>query len=78
MNALLRTEGPGLRAGSRRVLLVGLAAALLAAPALAGSVSYAYDTLGRLTTASYSNGVVITYSYDAAGNRSSQITTGVP
>ncbi|MBS0553451.1 MAG: RHS repeat protein [Proteobacteria bacterium] len=50
----------------------------LALPALAGAVSYTYDTLGRLKTATYSNGVVVTYTYDAAGNRVSQVTTGVP
>lgn len=44
----------------------------------AGSVTYTYDTLGRLKTATYSNGTVITYNYDAAGNRVSQITTGAP
>jgi len=61
-----------------RTLLVGSMAALLAAPLVAGSVSYTYDSLGRLKTATYSSGVVITYSYDAAGNRSSQVTTGAP
>ena len=44
-----------------------------------GSVSYGYDALGRLTTASYDTGVCIVYSYDANGNRLSQtvnIATG--
>ena len=46
--------------------------------AYAGSVSYAYDTLGRLATVVYNNGTTtttITYSYDAAGNRTSVVTT---
>ena len=34
-----------------------------------GSVTYTYDALGRLTTASYDTGVIIIYSYDANGNR---------
>jgi YD repeat-containing protein len=32
------------------------------------SVEYTYDDLGRLIRAEYSNGTVITYTYDAAGN----------
>ena len=47
-----------------------------AGPSFAGSVNYTYDVLGRLKTVTYSNGVVITYSYDAAGNRTSAVTTG--
>lgn len=46
-------------------------------PSKTGSVTYTYDSLGRLWTVTYSNGVVITYSYDAAGNRKSTVTTGV-
>lgn len=33
------------------------------------SVSYTYDNLNRLTKATYSNGVTVTYTYDALGNR---------
>lgn len=51
---------------------------LMAAPAQAGSVQYTYDQLGRVTQVKYSNGVTITYAYDAAGNRTSQVTTGAP
>lgn len=61
-----------------RLLLCGLAAVLVAVPASAGTVSYTYDALGRVKTATYSNGTVITYAYDAAGNRTSQVTTGAP
>ncbi len=53
-------------------------AALAASAAFAGSVVYAYDNLGRLSRAAYSNGVVIVYAYDAAGNRTSVVTTGAP
>jgi len=41
-------------------------------------VSYTYDTLGRVTQVSYSNGTVIAYSYDAAGNRSTVVVSGAP
>lgn len=53
-------------------------AAAAAVPALAGSAAHTYDSLGRLTKVTYSNGTVITYAYDAAGNRSSVVTTGAP
>ncbi len=35
------------------------------------TVVYTYDKLNRLETATYSNGAIITYGYDAAGNRTS-------
>ncbi len=34
----------------------------------ADTVQYAYDAAGRLTNATYSNGTVIAYTYDKAGN----------
>ena len=55
-----------------------LAGVLLSSNALAGSVSYTYDTLGRLAKATYSTGMVIIYTYDAAGNRSSTVISGAP
>jgi YD repeat-containing protein len=51
---------------------------LISATAWAGSASYTYDTLGRLTQVKYSNGVVIQYTYDAAGNRTTQVIKGAP
>lgn len=42
------------------------------AAAANGSVVYTYDALGRLTTASYDTGVCLIYTYDPAGNRTSQ------
>ena len=39
--------------------------------ALAGT-TYAYDALGRLTTATYGDGTAITFAYDAAGNRTTK------
>ena len=63
----------------RTVLAACLCGAALAGqPAHAGSVSYSYDTLGRLASAVYSDGsatTTITYSYDAAGNRMSVAAT---
>ncbi len=38
------------------------------------STTYVYDTLGRLSTVTYDNGLQIVYSYDAAGNRTSVAT----
>lgn len=46
-----------------------LAQALWPDLALAETVAYTYDELGRIKTVTYNNGQVITYSYDAAGNR---------
>lgn len=54
----------------RRVVGPVLAAlAFVASPATAGETQYTYDKLGRLIEARYSNGVVVTYTYDAKGNR---------
>jgi hypothetical protein len=57
-------------------------AAFASFAAQAGSVGYAYDALGRLASVVYSSGTAttpstttITYSYDAAGNRTSVATT---
>lgn len=49
---------------------------MVAPNAFAGSATYTYDTLGRVVKVVYSNGVVITYSYDAAGNRTATVVTG--
>jgi YD repeat-containing protein len=64
--------------GSFRVVLLSLCLGLTwpAAPVRAqSSVTYEYDALGRVTKATYSNGTVVTYSYDAADNRVSTTTT---
>lgn len=59
-------------------LMLGVVLTLLSGAIQAGSVAYTYDTLGRLAMATYGNGVVITYVYDAAGNRTSYTVTGAP
>lgn len=46
-------------------------------PSYNGSVSYTYDSQGRLWTATYvtpSGTTTVTYSYDNAGNRTSVVT----
>lgn len=58
--------------------LAGLLLVTSAGIALAGSAVYTYDTLGRLAKVTYGNGVVVTYTYDAAGNRTAQVITGAP
>jgi len=40
-------------------------------------ITYRYDSLSRLTEASYEDGATVTYSYDQAGNLVSVATTGV-
>jgi YD repeat-containing protein len=42
--------------------------ALLAATALAGTVSYSYDDGGRLVKVDYGDGRSIAYTYDNSGN----------
>lgn len=57
-----------------------IAAFLLAAVASAdppANVTYEYDDAGRLKTGTFSNGRVLQYQYDAAGNRTT-MTMGIP
>ncbi len=44
----------------------------------AGTESYTVDALNRLTGVTYPNGDVVSYTYDAAGNRLTQTVNGVP
>ena len=56
-------------------LIMGtLACAFVAdvAQAATGNVTYTYDALNRVATASYDSGVIIIYSYDANGNRTAR------
>jgi YD repeat-containing protein len=56
------------------LLVAGTLAAIASKGAFAvnGSVTYSYDALGRIATASYDTGVCIAYTYDANGNRTAQ------
>src|SRR5690349_19055964 len=58
-----------------------LLAILILAPGLSmrmegAATSYAYDALNRLTHVTYADGSFIAYTYDPAGNRLVQSTTG--
>lgn len=60
------------------LVVVGLQALLGTFPqrpafAANGSVVYTYDALGRISTISYDTGIFIIYTYDANGNRTSQV-----
>ncbi|RZJ02274.1 MAG: hypothetical protein EON89_15620, partial [Brevundimonas sp.] len=50
----------------------GLAALALRAPAWAQSLTYTYDVFGRVTSVTYPNGNVTTYTYDNADNRTAR------
>lgn len=64
---------------SRRLSVAGVAVAVAVlmamtpGRAMAQSVAYTYDPLGRVSTATYPNGVTVAYTYDPAGNRA-QVT----
>jgi YD repeat-containing protein len=55
------------------VLVALLVLVGLVLPCFAETVTYQYDDLYRLIKATYSDGTVIEYTYDAAGNRLSTI-----
>jgi hypothetical protein len=65
----------------RFALNIAAGAALFASLPSAYSAStdeYTYDTLGRVTKITYSDGVkttTVTYTYDATGNRTSVVST---
>ena len=41
------------------------------------TVSYGYDELHRLKICTYSNGIIVNYNYDALGNRTTVVVSGV-
>jgi YD repeat-containing protein len=59
-----------------RISMMSAISLISAIGALAGNASFEYDELGRLKT-STNDGVVTTYTYDAAGNRTS-VQVGAP
>ncbi len=68
------------RTGKKRVFIFCLLVPLMAAAcgsAFADTVTYEYDSLGRLTKVSQSNGSIITYALDPAGNRT-VVASGTP
>ncbi len=60
-----------IRVSFMAVFLLGIATST----SVADQVSYTYDALGRLKTVSYTDGTVVEYHYDPAGNRTSQIVS---
>lgn len=62
-----------------RALVIFASLGLIAfVPAANAGVTYVYDTLGRLSTATYDNGEQIAYTYDPAGNRTQVVTQPAP
>ena len=55
--------------------VVFIALPLAATAAASDSATYQYYPSGRLQSITYANGTVITYTYDAAGNRTRVIAT---
>ena len=61
----------------RRLFVVCFCLLLIfSASADAGTSTYTYDALGRLSSTTYSTGEVVNYTYDAAGNRTAHTVTG--
>jgi len=46
-----------------------------AGQAFAGDTTYKYDSQGRLIEVNYPDGAKVTYTYDAAGNRTKVVKT---
>ena len=61
--------------GSVAALALSIAFSGSSAGAQSHTVVYAYDALGRIVGASYSDGASVAYSYDAAGNRTQVSST---
>jgi len=51
------------------LFLITIFSLFISIPTFPETVQYTYDNLNRITKAEYSDGTVIEYSYDAAGNR---------
>jgi hypothetical protein len=69
--------GSSAATGTRSLTVDALTLANAFTVAMPSTVSYTYDSQGRLSTATYTSGTgamtVVTYSYDAAGNRTAVV-----
>lgn len=59
-----------------RALVGGVAGLAFGPQAWGQAILYTYDALGRIKSATYPNGQVTTYAYDAAGNRTQVQSSG--
>ncbi len=64
-----------MKKGTILYLVCLIISCLFTLPALAGTTSYEYDDLHRLTRVARGDGSVTTYNYDALGNRTSKVVT---
>ena len=60
-----------------RYFLLGVAWALLGLTGTAPAQTCSYDAQGRLTMVQYSSTQTVAYAYDAAGNITNQVVTGI-
>jgi hypothetical protein len=51
------------------VCAIGIAFNASASFAASGAITYTFDALGRISTATYNTGVILSYSYDLSGNQ---------
>ena len=59
--------------GKAALITAAVAVMLAAGSASAGTTTYKYDALGRVTEVDYADGSIVTYTYDAAGNRTQTV-----
>ena len=64
-----------MRALSSRVFAALFLLGTITGSATAADIYYSYDALGRLVQIVYPSGKTVTYTYDAAGNRTSVTVT---